>query len=101
MALELSGLTIISVYGVDLPVPNTVYSVIYRFTKELSGFTAVKNNIFYPGDFTGITPTVYSATSDSSIYDWLSGYTSLATVETELDTQITDYFSVIHPFRLR
>jgi len=101
MALELSGLTIISVYGVNTPLTDTVYSVIYRFTKELSGFTAVKNGIFYPGDFTGITPTVYSATSDSSLFDWLSGYTSLPTIETELDTQITDYFATIHPFRLR
>ena len=99
--LPLSGLTIISVYGLGTPYADTVYSVIYRFQKELSGFTAVKNGIFYPADFTGITPTHFSATSDSFFYDWLSGYTGLAPIEAELDTQISDYFATIHPFRLR
>ena len=101
MSLALSGLTIISVYGISSPYEDTVYSVIYRFQKELSGFTAVKNGIFYPADFTGITPTHFSATSDSFFYDWLSANTSLSTIETELDAQITDYFATIHPFRLR
>jgi len=100
MALSFSALTIVSIYGLDTPAPNTIYSVVYRFQKEfIPEFTGFKSGVFYPQNFA--INAIYSATTDNQIFDYISGNTSLATIEAELDFQYAEYTGTTHPFILR
>jgi len=93
--LSFSSFTINTIYAVDTPVPNTIYSVNYSFFKTASGYTEGISNTFMPDGF-GVTPTVYSAITPTGIFNWITGSTGIITsgntflesIEEELDRKI-------------